>query len=110
MVPQALAAWPLQAIGTRGRAAGSSCDVSHCGPRDVTGNRLASSTASLKVQPAVVWLGIQTGLPSQQARSSRTFMRVLQSTPCQPAGQRHQPVDASHTPAGCRGSAKGMAH
>ena len=41
----------------------------------------------------------QPGDP-QRLPNCRTFMRVLQSTPCQPAGQRHQPVDASHTPAG----------
>ena len=59
-------------------------------------------------------LGVQAGQAGQglveqaagAGRSARaalrqqlTFMRVLQSSPFHPAGQRHQPADASHTPA-----------
>ena len=97
------AAGALRAAGGSGQAAGSkgSSGGGAGGARQAAcgshGPRRAPVHSSQPASSACCSLLIPC---CSTAPSGLTRMRVLQSSPLQPAGQRHQPVFASHTPAG----------
>lgn len=100
MVPQPLAARPLREEGGAWQTRECLYLLWHSGEAQApttrhTGLERSERLAALSARPSAA---VPVAL---QQRAQPTFIRVLQSTPCQPAGQRHQPVEASHTPARC---------
>lgn len=100
VVPQPLAARPLREEGGAWHSRECLCLILHGGEAQAqttryTGLGCSERLAVLSVRPSAA---VREAL---QQPAQPTFIRVLQSTPCQPAGQRHQPVEASHTPARC---------
>ena len=85
VLAELLAAWPLQRGARGGEAQGGEWQETGC----------FFSTGQLKW----VLLTGMTCATSAPPPHPPTFIRVEQSSPVQPAGQRHQPRIASHTPA-----------